>query len=131
MAIKKTDMKFTIKLNQENPRHVQAAEVLNMLGRYGKADYIAEAVLLYEECRANLGRQRNVHFDDGAIGAALGSILRGNAGSGSGSQPATAPPARDAKPPTDGILDLSETAEELAEDEFNAVAGALEMFRSK
>lgn len=132
MGIKKADMKFTVKLNQENPKHVQAAETLNQLGRYGKANYIVEAVLLYEECRAAQGKQRTAVFDEGAIGVALGSILRGNAsGGGEGNQPVSAPTVQADKLPISTVLDLSETAEELAEDEFNAIAGVMEMFRNK
>ena len=48
---------FTIGFNERNPQHLQAAEILNQLGRGEKADYLVRAILMYEgklECGVGL-----------------------------------------------------------------------------
>ena len=50
MAVKKDDMKFSIRLSPLNPTHVQVAEMLNQQSWRGKAQYIVDAVLHYESC---------------------------------------------------------------------------------
>ena len=48
MSGKMVDTRFTIQFSRTNPAHIQAAEILNQQGQRGKAQYIANAVLHYE-----------------------------------------------------------------------------------
>ena len=52
MKEKKDDRRFTIQLNQHNPLHLRAADILNGLKPRGKARYLVDAVLYYESCGA-------------------------------------------------------------------------------
>lgn len=49
MAEKKNPYSFTIGFNVKNAAHIQAAQILNQYGRGEKADYIAKAILAYED----------------------------------------------------------------------------------
>ena len=46
MAIKKDEARFTIRFNQENPRHNKAMQILNQNGK-GMASLIADALCMY------------------------------------------------------------------------------------
>lgn len=45
---KKNRFVFNIGFNQDNPAHLKVADILNRLG-HGKAEYLAKAVLFFEE----------------------------------------------------------------------------------
>ena len=46
----KTDgLRFTIQFNRNDPRHIQAAGILNLKGQRSKAAYLVEAILRYEK----------------------------------------------------------------------------------
>ena len=52
MAVKKDEARFTIRFNQENPRHKEAIRILNRHGK-GMASMIAEALCMYAHYGAN------------------------------------------------------------------------------
>lgn len=49
---KKNRFVFNIGFNQGNPDHLKVADILNRLG-HGKAEYLAKAVLFFEENRGS------------------------------------------------------------------------------
>jgi hypothetical protein len=50
MTNKKASAKFTIQFNRDNPFHLQVIEILNRQDIRGKARYIVNALLHYENC---------------------------------------------------------------------------------
>lgn len=52
MQGKNDSLRFTIQFSRNDPRHIQAAKVLNLKGLRSKASYLTEAILHYESCGA-------------------------------------------------------------------------------
>jgi len=52
MATKKDESRFTVRFNQENPRHKEAMRILNRHGK-GMASLIADALCVYVQIGAN------------------------------------------------------------------------------
>ena len=52
MTTKKDESRFTIRFNQENPRHKEAIRILNRHGK-GMASLIAESLCMYVHCGAS------------------------------------------------------------------------------
>ena len=133
---KKADTRFTLQFNQIDPAHLQVAEILNNQGRRGKAQYIVNAVLHYEHCDEAPDLNRPARIDDKAIEAVVNRILRGKVvDTGSVRQPASASatPAGQEPKRAHPVEEISfdDAMESLGEDGFNAVVGALDMFRRK
>ena len=126
---KKSGLRFSIQFSRTNPAHLRAADILNSKERYEKAQYIAEAILCYENFGETAEAQRPAVVDERHIEAVVGRILREREKSGTGYIPAV--PAGEAEkqsmPGSEFIFD--EAVEAFGEDGFNAIAGALDMFR--
>ena len=73
--IKKAGTKFTIQFNQTDPAHLQVAELLNKQGHRGKAQYIVNAVLHYENCDETPDLKRPALIDEKVIEAVVNRIL--------------------------------------------------------
>ena len=129
MADKKADVKFTIQFNRANPEHLRAAEILNSLGRRGKAQYIAIAVLHYESC--DKAAVSNRMFDEKSIEAVVHRILRECNLNDSAELPDADDSARQPQAQTIDETALECADESLSEDGRSAVAEVLEMFRKK
>ena len=54
---KKSETKFTIQFSRTDPAHLHVAGILNQLERYGKAQYIVDAVMHYISSGASGGTQ--------------------------------------------------------------------------
>jgi hypothetical protein len=138
MAGKQVETRFTIQFSRTDPTHLQAAEILNRQGRRSKAQYLANAVLHYENCSETTKMTRTSVLDIKVIEAVVYRILQDrandNADIPSDSVPTTSPNATQSKPlpqqPAED-LDFDEAMESIGEDGFNAIAGALDMFRKK
>ena len=131
MAGKKTDNRFTIQFRRTDPKHVQVVNLLNQRERFEKAQYIVDAVLHYESCNATTDSERLERFDEKAIEAVVRRILREKEGSYVVRQPSDAASANQSEPSQSAEeIHFDDAMEALGEDGFNAVAGALDMFRN-
>jgi len=79
---KKSETRFTIQFSRSDPKHIQVAEILNNQARYGKAQYIVDAVLHYESCTetCSMNRAAGVGVDEKAIEAVVNRILMDRSG---------------------------------------------------
>ena len=134
MGIKKSGTKFTIQFNQTDPAHLQVAELLNKQGHRGKAQYIVNAVLHYENCDETPDLKRPARIDEKVIEAVVNRILRDRGerivDKSVDSAPAQIPKTQESQQ-SDEELNFDDVVETLGEDGFNAIAGALDMFRRK
>ena len=136
MAGKKAGTKFTIQFSQTDPKHLQAAELLNKQGYHGKARYIVNAVLHYENCDETPDMKHPTPVDEKFIEAVVNRILRDRGERvvkkpvTSTSTPASASKKQKPQQPIEEI-NFDEAIEALGEDDFNAVVDALDMFRKK
>ena len=132
MAGKKAGSKFTIQFSQTDPLHLQVAELLNKQGYHGKARYIVNAVLHYESCDETPDIQQPARIDEKFIEAVVNRILR-DRGERVVEKPVISAPdtaIQEQQQPVEEI-NFDEAIEALGADGFNAVAGALDMFRRK
>ena len=130
---KKTESKFTIQFSRTDPSHIQVADILNRQERHGKARYIVEAVTHYLSCDDT---RLPVRIDEKHIEVIVSRILRSWRESGSDSLSVSVPDSRvdDSLPSAMDYADdiiFNDAVETLGEDGFNAIAGALDMFRKK
>ena len=147
---KVSETKFTIQFSKSDPAHLRVVEILNQKERGGKAQYIVDAVMYYENAREAQAAQdlRSVRLDEKHIEAVVERILRDKQASGGDDSSAltaisaaTASHAavsyeQDGTPSvyqaqhTDEI-DMDSAMGALGEEGVNAVASALDMFRRK
>jgi hypothetical protein len=126
--------RFNIQFNRDNASHLKAAEILHRQDSRGKARYIAEAILHYESCEEARSGSRSARVDEKMIEAVVKRILRGMDADEAAKPAAHAKQAEPMPMPAgemseDSIFD--EAMEAVGEDGFNAIAGALDMFRKK
>ena len=155
---KKSETKFTIQFNRMDASHLQVADILNRQQRYGKAQYIVDAVIHYINCGLTEPALRPVRIDerhieavvrrillsgeqDGGIAVVDGGVIATNDTSAAFSSAGhihstpqddladSIPPS--AQPLADTDIIYNEAAETLSEDAVNAIAGALDRFRRK
>ena len=109
--------------------------MLNRLEWRGKAQYVVNAFLCYLS-RGDLPEARSPAPDEKHIEAVVNRILQGRNNSGAGVIPVSAPaghadePSPSALAFTDDLV-YDDAVEALGEDGYNAIAGALDMFRRK
>ena len=132
MSGKKAGTRFSIQLSRTDPAHLRAADILNGKERYEKAQYIVDAVLYYERRGDMPEEQRPAVVDEKYIEAVVSRILRDREKDGAGTLPDAAPvgKAENISLP-DAEINFDEAVEALGDDGFNAIAGALDMFRRK
>ena len=137
MCGKKTETRFTIKFSPKDPAHLQVADILNRQKQGDKAQYIVDAVLCYIK-RDSPEAQRPVCIDEKHIEAVVNRILQDRQESGAVGLPApTSVPVGKVEsspldqPPQDDEIIFDDAVDALGEDGFNAIAGALDMFRRK
>jgi len=129
---KKTGARFNLQFNQKDPAHLQVAGLLNGQGHHGKAQYIVNAILHYESCGITPDAQRPARFDEKIIEVVVRRILRDMGESGADVSNGSVPAVQTEKEPqfTEEI-NFDEAMDALGQDGFDAVAGALDMFRKK
>ena len=127
MSAKKDDMKFTIQFSKTNPLHIQVADILNRQDKRGKAQYITNAILHYENGGTPDARQPARNHEK-MIEIIVNRLLRGKS------------QGTEVKHDSGISVKRTELIEEInfdgamdsiGEDGFNAIAGALDMFRKK
>jgi len=132
MGSKKTGTKFNIQFSRDNPLHLHAADILNEQDERGKARYIVNAILHYENCGEIPDIDRPARINEKHIEAVVFRILR-NRGENVADIAAVAAPVEPiaTEPCFDEEINFDEAIDTLGEDGFKAVAGALDMFRRK
>jgi len=154
---KKSETKFTIQFNRMDASHLQVADILNRQQRYGKAQYIVDAVIHYINCGLTEPALRPVRIDERHIEAVVRRILLdgqyggivladGRASATDDTSAVFSSAGRIHNTPQDDLADsiplpaqplvdadmiFNEAVETLGEDAVNAIAGALDMFRRK
>jgi len=136
---KKSENRFTIKFSHTDPAHLQVADTLNRQERGDKAQYIVDAVMHFINSDRVQDNLCPVRLDERHIEAVVKRILsnrQADGVAGFDTPAAAVAPSTDAididvsPQPAEDIAD-SDISEALGEDGFNAIAGALEMFRRK
>ena len=118
MRGKKTGARFTVQFRITDPAHRRVIELLNAQGPRGKAQYISDAVLYYEN------RDKST-VDEALIATVVERILR--------DRDELAAPAKMLEPlrRLGEDVQFDTAAETLDESSVRAIAGALEMFRGR
>jgi hypothetical protein len=136
MISKKADTKFTIQFNRSDPAHLHVVKLLNDQGFHGKAQYIVDAVLHYENSDVKQRMECPPLIDEKYIEVIVKRLLREtkavttDSPKQHGDNPTVEIQASSLHEITEDV-DYDEAMEALGEDGFNAVAGALDMFRRK
>ena len=136
MDNKKVESKFTIKFNKCDPLHLRVTEILNNQGRYGKAQYIVNAILHYENCEETPDLKSPARIDDKAIEAIVNRLLR-NKDMRTRTPDKPKPKTNSTDSKEDSVLEhfdeisFDDAVETLGEDSINAIANAMAMFRGK
>jgi len=125
MGDKKIDRRFTIQFSRTDPMHLRAAEILNKYERFGKARYIVNAILHYEDC----GEHDLAKMDEKRIEVVVSRILRENRASGADVRHSGDKQENNRQPYDE--INFDDAIEALGEDGLSAVADALDMFRKK
>jgi len=129
---KKSLTRFSIQFNRADPAHRQAVEILNGKERYEKAQYIVDAILNYEKCAGMLEARNPAAVDEKHIEAIVNKILKNRENNGAGILSAAVSAGQNENILLiDAEVDFDEAVEALGDDGFNAIAGALDMFRKK
>jgi len=136
MESKKKGTRFTIQFNRDNPLHLQVVEILNRQDQRGKARYIVDAVLHYENCDTTVDIQKTASLDEKSIEAIVRRVFLEAQKDGGSRMPATAPAGQvevpsDRPSPDMEYKTFDEVMDSLGEDGLKNVADALDMFRKK
>ena len=132
MRGKMAETRFTIQFSQTDPTHLQVSEILNKQGRRSKAQYIVNAVLHYENCQGTPSTQHPVSLDEKQIEAIVNRVLRDRDKSPA-KKPKAAKPGVQSKnqPETPEKIIIDDVIDALGNEDFDALAGSLELFRKK
>jgi len=137
---KKSETKFTIQFSRTDPSHLQVVGILNRQQRYGKAQYIVDAVKHYIKSGLADPAQRPVRLDEKHIEAVVSRILQDRKENGAAVPTAPSPSFSPAGQVNDAQLQhvrheddvgYGESMHALGEDGFDAVVDVLDMFRKK
>lgn len=137
MQGKKAERKFTIQFSRTDPAHLHVVDILNRLERCFKAQYIVDAILHYESRDAEWDTQPPAPIDARYVESLIKKVLRDREGTGDGLLPTEIPAFSypvgqvDKTPQTDTDIAFGEAMDILGEDGLSAIAGALDMFRTK
>ena len=74
MADKMQPGRFTIRFNMNDPQQRAAVEILNRMGRQ-KAQFIAQALTHYAECKCHQQMENQTTWDERALERAILSVL--------------------------------------------------------
>jgi len=130
MAAKKDLAKFTIQFNRANPTHLKVVEILNGLERFCKAQYIVDAVLYYEERNKTTEKLQTASIDEKSIEDAVSRILcQMKINDGDFGSAGRADTSQFVRHPLDE-LKYDDSLDAIDEEGLDAIAGALDMFRS-
>ena len=136
MNNKKSDTRFTIQFNRDNPLHLQVVDILNRQNQRGKARFIVDAVLHYVSCDATPDVNLPARLDEKAVEAVVYRVLRDRQIDGVAAPPVSAPVGEvesqsdQSSLYTEGVY-YDDVTEALGEEGIKAVIDALDIFRRK
>ena len=126
---KKAEMRFSIQFRQDVSEHLRVVEILNQQGRY-KAQYVVDAILFYEKYHT-LDAPRSA-LDEKQIEAIVNKILSSRIKNSTDVLPTTSARKAEKVPQTNAnTVIIDEVVEVMGQDNLNAIAGTLNMFRKK
>ena len=134
ISTKKVKINFKIGLSQSDPLHIQVADILNQQTRYGKTQYIVDAIMHYIGCGLTESAAHPAKPDEKYIENIVNRILLERGGNNAGS---LLTPARQvgvplpSKPQNTNKIEFNETMETISEEGIKSVADALVAFRKK
>ena len=136
MNSKKSDTRFTIQFNRDNPLHLQVVDILNQQNQRGKARFIVDAVLHYVNCDATPDANFSARLDEKSIEAIVNRVLKERQESGMATPPVSVPVVEVESQPDQSSLhtedvDFDDVTEALGEEGIKAVIDALDMFKRK
>ena len=134
MGVKTVTTRFNIQFNRENAIHLQAVDILNRQDTRGKARYIAEAILHYENCDDVQGKAKSVRIDEKMIEVVVKRMLHEIDIRSESKLALSKCPTEQVSHQIVNIVDeinINDAMEALGEDGFNAVTVALNMFKNK
>ena len=136
MNNKKSDTRFTIQFNRDNPLHLQVVDILNQQNQRGKARFIVDAVLHYVSCDATPVTNFPARLDEKSIEAIIHRVLRDRQESGMVAPPVPALVDKVESQSDQSSLytedaEYDDVTETLGEEGMKAVIDALDMFRRK
>jgi len=130
--VKKDNAKFTIQFSRTNAKHMEVAQILNRLERFGKAQYIVDAVLFFENRVNNPISQQPSQASENGIEDTIGRLLRELKQKTEGNSADIAADLQmRLQPQTAEEICYDESLDSLGEGGLDAITGALEMFRNK
>ena len=133
MNNKKDEFRFTIRLSRTEPSHLQVVDILNQK-RYGKAQYIVDAVIHYIGCGLTESAAQPEQIDEKYIETIVNRILLDRDENVKRNLPA---PANEnemsllSQHNDSDNIEFSETMDVFGEKGIKAVADALTSFRRK
>ena len=131
---KKGNTKLTIRLSQSEPSHIKVADILNQQKRYGKTQYIVDAIMHYVGCGLTESAARPAQPDEKYIEKIVNRILLDRDRSKAENQSAPASQVGvplPSQPKNIDKIELNETMEAIDEKGLKAVTDALTSFRKK
>jgi len=141
MKNKKDSKKFTIQFNQDNPLHIQVADILNGLNPRSKARFIADAILHYVSCDKAAEDNHPNQYNEMRVETIVKRMLQEMGASNKVAQPESTPAILNNSSTLTSSesssvinfddIDYEESVEVLSGDGFNAIADTLMAFRRK
>ena len=138
MSNKKSDMRFTIQFNRDNPLHLKAADILNGLNPRGKARHITDALLHYENCDETPKIGPSAQIDVKEIEKIVGRLMQEkraetyeNPNTVAYSGPIDTPLPDHTTSIKIEDIDFDDATAALDDEAMSAIANTLEMFRSR
>ena len=134
MSEKKGNTKLTIRLSQTEPSHVKVADILNQQKRYGKTQYIVDAIMHYVGCGLSVSATHPAQPDEKYIEKIVNRILLDKFENNAARLPS---PTRQVEgilpfqPQNTDKIEFAEAMEGIGEEGIKAVTDALASFRKK
>jgi len=131
MDNKKEAAKFTIQFNLDNPLHVRTVDILNKQNQRGKARYISNAVLHYENCEKITSYDQTTQLNETAIEAIVERILRNHGYAGSHTSPNSNGINQQDERPISVVADFADSLDDIDEGLIGSMLDAVEMLKRK
>ena len=136
MNSKKSDTRFTIQFNRDNPLHIQVVDILNRQNQRGKARFIVDAVLHYINCDVTPDTTLPARLDEKSIESIVSRMLRDRQESGAVVSPVSVLVDEVESQSDQSLLytedvGFDDVTEALGEEGMKAVLDALDMFRKR
>jgi len=131
MGGKKVGTRFSVLFRDNDPRHIQAVDILNNLGFHGKAQYIVNAVLHYTNHLKEPEAPNTVRLDETSIEAIVSRLFRAGVVTVANQSTNNSEDQEETTLLSCDEIDFDDALEAIGGDGFDAIADALDMFRNK